>query len=192
MRTSIRVLVAAGCVVWGLSAVAAAGPVTYQTTNLFRAGNPAVFMPGAATLYRSRQDLELRVAAGGLAMHTSYTVWWVVFNNPAACAASCGATDLENPAVRAAVFYAAGFVTGAGDSGNVSAHVTAGNLPAGVAVESGFGLEHGNGFGAEVHVVIRSHGLTNPGMVAQQIASFGGGCNPTCANVQAGVFPALR
>jgi hypothetical protein len=85
---------------------------TYQTRNMFQAGNPANLMPGGATLYRGKQGVEMRVATSGLMIHSSYTVWWVIFNNPAACVGGCGPDDLGRPDVRASVLYAAGFVTG--------------------------------------------------------------------------------
>lgn len=182
------------------------GPRTYQTTNTFQAGMPAIKKPGAATLVRSKQGVEVRVATSGLDMQTSYTVWWVIFNNPAACThpnailgVSCGGPDLPNPAVQAAVIYAAGFVTGLGDSGNISAHLEAGSVPAGADVTpdgTASQLNPGNGFGAEIHVVVRSHGPTTPGSVDQQVGSFNGGCQPvpnvSCANKQAAVFPPVQ
>jgi hypothetical protein len=40
--------------------------------------------------------------------------------------------------------------------------------------------------GADVHVVIRTHGAPIPGLIHEQINSFNGGCPPnTCKNVQA-------
>ena len=164
---------------------------TYQTTNMFMFGNPSILKPGGATLFRSKQGVEMRVATGGLNMNSSYTVWWVIFNNPAGCIGGCGLDDLSNPAARPSVLYAAGFVTGLGDSGNVTAHLEAGTPPRGLDVESGNGLERGNGFGAEIHLVIRTHGMTTAGVVDKQIGSFNGGCTPACSNVLAAVFPAV-
>jgi len=181
----------AAAIVFAFVFTANAEPRTYQTVNMFQAGNPSVLKPGGATLVRSKQRVELRLAAGGLDMNTSYSVWWVVFNNPAACTPpGCGPDDLGNAAARAAVFYAGGFVTGLGDTANISAHLDTGALPEGIDVEQGSGLEPGNGFSAEIHVVVRSHGATLVGSVNQQIGSFNGACNPTCANKQAAVFPA--
>jgi hypothetical protein len=188
----IRFSIIAGCVACGLAVVEAAEPRTYQTKNIFQAGNPGILKPGAATLYRSSQGLEMRIATSGLVVNSSYTVWWVVFNNPSACVGGCGEDDLGRPEVRASVLYAAGFVTGLSDTGNVTAHLEAGNLPSGIDVELGDGLEPGNGFRAEVHLVVRSHGTTLPGIVDQQIGSFNGGCNVTCANVQAARFPPVQ
>jgi hypothetical protein len=164
---------------------------TYQTTNMFVFGNPSAVVAGGATLFRSKQGVEMRVATSGLHMNSSYTVWWVVFNNPAACIGGCGLKDLSNPAARPSVLYAAGFVTGLGDSGNVTAHLDAGTPPNGVDVELGNGLERGNGLAADIHLVVRTHGVTTPGVVAHQIGSFNGGCSPSCSNVQAAMFPAV-
>jgi len=162
---------------------------TYQTSNMVMFGNPAVLKAGGATLFRSKQRVEMRVATSGLNMNSSYTVWWIVFNNPAACGVGgCGLNDLGNPDVRASVLYAAGFVTGLGDSGNVTAHLDAGEPPKGVDVELGDGLERGNGLAAEIHLVVRTHGVTTPGVVDKQIGSFNGGCSPSCSNVQAAGF----
>jgi hypothetical protein len=193
MRTRlIRFSIIAGCVACGLAVVEAAEPRTYQTKNMFQTGNPAILKHGGATLYRSSQGLEMRIATSDLVMNSSYTVWWVVFNNPSGCVGGCGADDLSNPAARASVLYAAGFVTGLSDAGNVTAHLEAGAVPSGVDVEEGDGLEPGNGFRAEVHLVVRSHGLTLLGSVDQQIGSFNGGCNAVCGNVQSAVFPPVQ
>ena len=178
----------AACLACGMAFADGKEPRTYQTSNMFVFGNPSAPVAGGATLYRSKQGVDMRIATSGLNMNSSYTVWWVVFNNPAGCVGGCGLDDLGNPDARASVLYAAGFVTGLGDAGNVTAHLEAGALPVGTDVELGNGLEPGNGFGAEIHLVLRTHGLTNPGSVAQQIGSFNGGCNTVCTNVQAAIF----
>jgi hypothetical protein len=174
--------------------VNAAEPTTYQTANLtvFMSPTPTA---GAATLFRTMQSAELRVTSGDLLPDTSYSVWWVIFNNPSACVGPCNGPDLAIPAVRGAVFYAAGFVTGSGTTGYAAAHVDAGALPNGIDIETGSGLDPGNGFRAEIHVVIRSHGSTTLGVVDQQIGSFNGACQPTptsCANVRAAQFPPVQ
>jgi len=194
-RTMLRSFLVAGIMVCGVGWTASADQGTYQTSPIFQAGNPAMLRNGAVTLYRYKQRLEVRVATSGLNTNSAYTVWWVVFNNPAACVGGCGPDDLGNPAVDAAVFYAAGFVTGNDGTGNVSAYVNSGVLPAGVdrvLEATGDRLEPGNGYGAEVHIVVRGHGAINPGHVHEQIGSFNGGCNPTCSNQQAAIFPPVQ
>jgi hypothetical protein len=201
-RTLLRSVVVAGCLWCGVGFAAAdddgtrRAKRTYQTTNIFQFGNPSMKLAGGATLYRSRNGLEMRVATSGLNPNSAYTVWWVVFDNPAGCTPpGCGLDDVApqpNPAAGVSVFYAAGFVTGIDGVGNVDAHVEAGALPDGIDIETGTGLDRGNGFRAEVHLVVRTHGTTTPGQVDQQIGSFNGGCAPACANQQAAVFMPVR
>ena len=190
--TVIGSLVVAGCLASGLLVRAdEGGGKTYQTKNMIKAGVGTPLQSGA-TLVRSRNGLDARIAATHLDPNAAYTVWWVVFNNPAACGGPCSPAKFGLPAVRASVFYAAGFVTGLSNTGNITAHMEAGALPEGIDIELGNGLEPGNGFSAEIHIVVRSHGGTLIGSVAQQIGSFNGGCNPTCANKQAAVFPPVQ
>ena len=174
-------------------------PRTYQTVNIFQAYNPSNILQGAAALVRSSQHADLRIATSGLDPNAAYSVWWVVFNNPSACVPFCNPTQLGNPAVRASVFYAAGFVTGIDGTVNLTAHLDAGALPIGVEVAADgtvAGLDPGNGFGAEIHVVLRSQGPIAAGMVSTQIGtligSFKGLCpSSACPNQQAAVFHAV-
>jgi hypothetical protein len=188
MRRTLRSIALVSCFICGAALTARADQPTYQTANIFQFMNPANQLGGAATLFRYKQGVEMRIATSGLNPNAAYTVWWVVFNNPAACVGGCGLDDLSNPAARAAVFYAAGFVTGADGTGNVAAYLGTGALPEGIDVVMGSGLEPGNGYTAEIHVVVRTHGAINPGHVAEQIGSFNGACNPSCGNQQAAMF----
>lgn len=192
MKTNVvRSAAIAGALALGLPLAAVAGPATYQTSNMVALPTGAA-VGGAATLFRTQHTLDARVATSGLAANSAFTVWWVVFNNPSACVDGCGGDDIARPDVRASVFYAAGFVTGADGTANVTAHLEAGALPGlDFDVEAGDGLERANGFGAEVHLVVRSHGAINTGHVAEQIGSFNGACNPTCGNRQGAAFLAV-
>jgi hypothetical protein len=194
-RIPVCSMVAFACLIVGVEAVRGhdeSDRRTYQTANLFQAGNPANQLGGAATLHRSRQRLDVRVAASGLNPNAGYSVWFVVFNRPSACSPpGCGPEDLSNEAVRAAVFYASGFVTGADGTGYAVGYVDAGPLPEGVEVVPDGTvdrLERGRGLRAEVHIVVRTHGMINPGNVHQQVGTFNGACTPTCMNQQVAVF----
>jgi hypothetical protein len=176
----------------GLAFADDGGPRTYQTVNMIRAGTGMPLKSGA-TLFRSRHGVEGRIAASGLDPNAAYTVWWVVFNNPAACGGPCSPPKLGIPAVRASVFYAAGLVTGDDGTANITAHTQDGTPPQGVEVTPDgtvAGIDKGNGFGAEIWLVVRSHGPIVAGMVDKQIGSFNGTCPPnTCVNQQVGMFP---
>lgn len=178
-----------------------ARPPVYQTVNVvaFATGMP---VGGAGTVFRTRQSVDARIATSGLDLNAAYTVWWVVFNNPGACDAPCNEPDLFNPAVDASVFYAAGFISGADGTGNVTAHLDAGRLPSGIdvlPVGTGRGLRRGNGLRAEIHMVIRSHGPLVVGQVDEQIGSFNGACTTAvppgpnvCVDQQAVPFPPVH
>ena len=72
------------------------------------------------------------------------------------------------------VLYAAGHVIDDSGVGNFSARLNVDDTKG--SVFSSLGLQNGKEFSAEVHLVLRSHDPVIPGMVNEQISSFGGGC----------------
>lgn len=52
-----------------------------------------------SALVRSDNGVAATFHSGGLAPGSTATLWWVFFNNPAACVDGCNAPDLANPAV---------------------------------------------------------------------------------------------
>jgi hypothetical protein len=192
MRIPLRALVTMiGVSTLALPAPTLAGePTTYQTSNALDFGTHAP-VAGAASLYRTSQSVRAALSTSGLEANGAYTVWWVVFNNPAACATNCGASDLSNPEVRASVLYAAGFLSDGSGTANVTAQLAAGTPPNGANVVRGNGLDPGNGFGAEIHLVVRAHGAPIPGQVAKQISTFDASCT-TCSNKQAVPFAPVQ
>src|SRR5215471_16514597 len=116
-----------------------------------------------------------------------------------------GAPDLmltPNLAI-ASAFNVGAFITDGDGTANSSVHIRSGPAPEGAAVlfgEGGIndngvrpGLRAGNGFGAEVHVVIREHGVLLLDAIAHQLSAFLGGCPPnTCANAQNATFPRVQ
>lgn len=145
------------------------------------------FVTGASTLHRNKNGITVNFKAEGL--HPgAYTIWWVIWNNPQECTEGnlCGEADFGTPGVDVDVMYAGGHVVGNNGKGNFSAHLNAGdetpesmNGLFGLPDVEGGGLQVGKTFSAEVHVVIRTHGPAVPGMVNEQISSYGGGCNDT-------------
>jgi hypothetical protein len=163
--------------------------------------SPALIDGAWSKLVRNDNGVDVTVHTSGLTPGTADTVWWVFFNNPAACqhgmfGARCGLGDvLTNPASLPSVQFAAGHVIGGDGVGNYGAYFSAGAAPD----CAGFGLPC-NGLldarTADVHVVIRTHGDAIPGLLHEQISSFNGGCLPgepnvgQCHNVQASVHEA--
>ena len=167
---------------------------------------------GAVRLNRTRNEIWGSVHVTDLNPNSAFTIWAVIFNRPEECLTNpagpvrCGATDLAavpNP-VRASAFNVGAFVTGFGNgTANVSVHIRSGAPPDGAFVlfgEGGLndngvrpGLHAGNGFGAEVHLVIRTHGAILPGAITAQLSILNGGCPPnTCRNVDVATFPSVK
>ena len=142
-----------------------------------------------ATLSRDQDGVELTFDT--LLPIGTYTGWWVIFNNPEFCVDGCGADDFERPEVNASIFWATGEVVSAEGMASFSAQLGEGETPSGAdQVLFGEGLE--DSFKAEIHPIIRTHGLPIPGLVEEQITTFNGGCPPNeCFDVQVAVFPSV-
>jgi hypothetical protein len=172
------------CVVAPLSAYAES---TFQVSNAHVFGTDTA-VAGAGTLLRENDGVELRVQMDGLDSNTAYTLWWVIFNNPAACEHGaapvlCGLGDVGGPA-DTAVLNAAAFISSPSGTGNTTAELDEGPTPAGVTI---FG-QLNDPVGAEIHVIIQSHGRPLVGSVAEQMTMDGGACNHKCENQFAIVF----
>lgn len=143
---------------------------------------------GDSTLARSDKRLHTKIHATGLTPKHAITVWWVIFNEPENCLTpyECGLYDTigeeyggnaEN--AKASLPFATGGVVNAnGDFRKVASQRVG---PADGSVNTflddvDFGLI--NPLTAEVHLVIRDHGPLIPGLVHEQIGTFGGGCDP--------------
>ncbi len=154
---------------------------TYQTADFHTFPDGVGITSSAGTMIRSKKAVDVRMAMSGLDANSSYTTWWVVWNDPSACATNpCSVGDLGAPGN--SIFYAAGFVTDGGGTANLSVHMKSGKLPNGLTVLIPGGLHKGNGFGAEIHMIVQWHGSILPGSVSEQIGMFEGACNPNCVD----------
>jgi len=140
-------------------------PVTALAASTFQSSNVTIFgtdtaVGGAATLDRNENSVTVRLTTSELDTHAAYSIWFVIFNNPAACIDGagtrlCGEADLADPDVDAVVANAGGFVTGADGTGYMVGSFQEGPRPVGNA---GFGTLK-DSFTAEVHIVIQSSGI---------------------------------
>lgn len=140
---------------------------------------------GTATLHRNANGITVNFKAEGL--HPgAYTIWWVIWNKPqncitpGACVEGDFFIDVEDKEVD--IMYAGGNVVGNNGKGNFSGHLNAGDdSPESINELMGLpivgGLELGNTFDAEIHVVLRTHGPAVPGVINEQIGSYAGGCD---------------
>lgn len=134
--------------------------------------------PGASALSRTPRAVDLTLHLTGLGANSAYTLWWVIFNNPEFCIDGCDIDDLGIAAVDASILWATGFVTGYEGVANVGARLRRGHIPGQLLV--GNGLKDPGG--AEIHVIVRSHGTVFPGEVDSQISELDGYCNPACVD----------
>jgi hypothetical protein len=169
----------------GSTAVLADEPRVFQTSPV-TAAEPGIVAEGAAWLKRAEDRVDGRVMATVDKANTPYSIWWVVFNNPAGCVDECGADDVFNMSGGAeadvAIFNASGAISAAsgelkrngkpakGGVINVDLSVIAGEgagngsqngpIPPGANETPPFFqrvLQEGNGLCAEIHIDINEH-----------------------------------
>lgn len=194
----IFVLLAALLLSLGAMAPASAGgPADHQTGAVvdIETGEGV----GVARLVRTDSGVSYNLRTTGLDKGHATSNWWVIFNNPDACATEpCDLADLFVPAVDAAVMAGGGNAVGGSGRSSYAAHLSVGQITREhPAFEGGPGLT--NPRGAEIHLVVRSHGPIIPGMNRAMFHSFEVGCTPEtsagfgdgpneCADLQVAVF----
>jgi hypothetical protein len=137
----------------------------------------------AAQLIRRDGGLSFQLSTAHLRPGHAYTLWFVVINNPAACAASpCSAPDiLLNPATQAQITYGAGHVVGDAGNGTFAGSFRVGSLP-GWLPNAALSAPRT----AQVQLVLNDHGPVLKGYLPEQIQSYRAGC--TDASLPA-IFP---
>lgn len=169
---------------WSPPAISAGPSVSSQ--DVFWIWDPSA-VTGMSSLVRTDMGLSAELRTSELPPGTAMTLWIIVFNNPGACASSpCMAADLFNPAVQGDFLYAGGNVVGGGGRSAFGGHVAVGDNSGSGHLEIGApGLAVGliDPHGAEVHLVVHSHGPASTGQtLKQQISSFLGGCQQFLGN----------
>lgn len=179
---NLRNMILATTGLLALSAVANADDHRFQTSDVINVTGSGSFYQGAAWLIRSEEEVEGRIMTKVSTAGEPYTLWAVVFNNPSACAEypekPCTESDLETPEVGASVYYASAAISSA-DGGlktngkpagggvvNFDFEFEGGSLPDALFVLFGDpdGLAEGNGYGAEIHLVVDKHPPIPDGM----------------------------
>jgi hypothetical protein len=132
---------------------------------------------GAHTrLTRHADGVSVRVHTKKLIPKNAYTVWAAIFNNPDACGDDgCSDADFDTEAVDASVIWAgAGGVANRHGNLNVSGHIEEGLANAPGDVLFGNGLVDAEK--AEIHLVVRGHGMNDPDYYPLQTTTYVGGC----------------
>lgn len=129
-----------------------------------------------AILYTTEEGAAMSFHTDGLEENHVHSAWFVIVNNPSACANSpCTGGDVmtNSDAIEAEVVQADSILVSSDASMQFSGFVAPGTI------ESD-NVWFGNGFtnptGAEIHVVINDHGSLVDGMAATMLNTYRGGC----------------
>jgi hypothetical protein len=125
-------------------------------------------------LEREHDEIEFKLKTKGLVPGDAYTLWLVVVNNPTACSTvPCAAPDIiGNAATDSQVRFADGRVAGGSGKATFRGEAKRGPL-------SGWlpGRALKDPFGAEIHLVVNSHGPKLPAFMPGMIRTYRGGCS---------------
>jgi hypothetical protein len=158
-----------------------------------------------STLTRYENGVAMTLHTSGLTPGDVVTAWWVIFNAPENCSDDCGPDDVflfddagtmivgdngpqpnveQREAAQISILGATGNLIGESSEGHFAAWLGVGEVP-GVL----FGPALQNPSGAEIHVVLRTHGPLDAETFDEQITAFNGGCaaefpNEPCRNIQ--------
>ena len=132
---------------------------------------------GSSTLLRRDRGVSATLQTTALTAGHVVTLWWVVFNNPAACVhgipglSLCGPLDEQNAAALPSILPAAGRIVGEGGRAHYGAHLEVGDTSGALL---GPGLVDAQQ--AEIILVLRSHGPRIPELLREMLRTFGAGC----------------
>ena len=156
--------------------VSANGPAEVQHAGVDwhpQSGSGAV-AGASAQLVRTDGGVNASLHARDLIPGHVYTLWFIVINNHEACGSDpCSAGDIlfNTEAVQADVTYGGGFIAGGSGKGTLSGHLAEGEL-----ANAWFGNGFQDARTAEIHLVVNDHGPKIPGLVANMIHTYRGGC----------------
>jgi hypothetical protein len=195
LGAALGVLAAMGLV------ITASAANSFKVVPVVKFNTTEVVPFAGAQLARTDTSVSGFIYSVGVEPSSIYTLWWVVFNNPAGCDGPCDLADVlatvgdnanDNPA-NIGVFYGGGKQIGPIGAVGIGSTLREGDTTYCVAAGDGpFSalcnpLVDANT--AEVHMVVRSHGSMVPGQLQAQVSSFTGGCGVNaCANVTAAIF----
>ena len=163
--------------------------VGIATRGVFVAGTTE--RKGSARLSRNPRGITAMVHTTGIPVGHAVTAWWVIFNNPEECIADGGCRgyngDVDRPGVEGDILFADGFVV-TEEEPVFHAHLDVGDVSGSVGMQlrgvPPTGIVHP--LGADVHIVIRSHGPVVPEIEELMITTVHGGCTK---KLEKGILP---
>lgn len=172
---AVMVAVACEAAPTGPDALQPSFAAVHSTSDVFTFANDLV--DGWSKVTRNTRGASLTIHTSDLVPGNAYTVWVVIFNEPAGCEDGCDGDDLFNPAAVVDVVYLAGGVVGGQGTSTFSGHRAAGDNSNSLFAALGApapGLI--DPMAAEMHLIVRDHGPAIPGQIPAQIHTFQGAC----------------
>jgi hypothetical protein len=129
-----------------------------------------------AILYTTAEGAAMSFHTNNLEDNHVYTAWFVIINNPSACANTpCTAGDVltDSDKVEAEVVQADSILLSSTAPMQFSGFVAVGDVE---SDNAWFGNGFTNPNGAEIHIIINDHGPLVDGMAATMLSSYRGGC----------------
>ena len=181
-------LLAGGLALYG-NVISGANAASKDSTPVFDLqdhGGVLVMNPkdrGTSDLVRTVDGISMNIDTTDLPVG-AYTVWWIIFNNPAGCSdGACGENDVLPPPgtaeAQVSALWATGGIVGPDRMGHFSASIGVGLDAAPGQVLFGDGVT--NPMGSEVHLVVRYHGpamWSDADTLLAQMYTFQGFCTP--------------
>lgn len=171
---AVASMLVVGLTAWASPAAAGATVERVPVNWHMQSGTGPVGDGAEAQLVRRANGISFSLHARDLMPGHAYTLWLVVINDPAECDASpCAAPDIfNNPDANGQVVYAAGHVVGGSGQATFSGARRAGDIPEGWLADRGLD----DPLGAEVHLVVNSHGPVLNEYMPEMIHTYRAGC----------------
>lgn len=172
---------------------AASAPAEHSTERVFTIPPPVPpGVVGSSTLLRSDHGVTVRLATSELEPRHVVTLWWIVANAPGECQAGlpglsrCGPGDHVAGRGEMSVHQATGRIVRRDGTARYSAHLRVGDVSRAL-FEGEPGLTDARG--AEVILLLKTHGPKIPGLTSEMLHTFAGGCDEEGSETPPGVTP---
>ena len=157
------------------TSVSSTVPFAVQNDETGLAANAGTLLGFNATLTRSLDGVSASASVSGLTPGGTYTLWIIIWNNPAACAAVCGLEDFGNADVVGSGVNGDGEIADANGNATYAATLVAGDVGHHSVI---FGPGLTDPIGAEIRLFVRNHGPASADAteLLEQLSLVEGGC----------------
>ncbi len=133
---------------------------------------------GRSVIVRSPRGVSTHISTSGLVPDHAVTIWLVIFNRPENCTGPCDVEDLADVRTEPDAMWAGGAIVPSTERVTVPGFVRTGDTEG--STNPPFGLPPiglTNPFGAELHLVIKTHGPVIRSLEWEMTHTLAAGCN---------------